>query len=357
MEPLKLGMVGCGGISHAHGPVVAKHPDEVRFVACCDVVAERAKEWARQYGCERSYTDYEKMVRKEELDAVVLATWPNQHREQIELCLNAGAKNILSEKALAMTGREAVEIFDLAEKAGAFVMEGFMYRHHPAIRRMRDLIAAGEIGEVDSVRACFNSFDPETAAGDDPDRNWREKKECGGGVPYDFACYCINACRLFAAGVPESVVCCGSVSERYDVVNRMFGVVQYDNGRYGVVESTKKGAFNQEIQVSGSKAILVLPVGWTLISETTISRRQAFGWADVRADTHHVPEANAFEPQMLNFAAAVRGAARPELPLAESVVNVFTIEGMVTSLLERREVRLDIPERFRARVREQEEKR
>jgi predicted dehydrogenase len=47
--------------------------------------------------------DYRQMVRKERSDGVLLATWPNQHREQIEQCLAAAVKRILCEKALTLT--------------------------------------------------------------------------------------------------------------------------------------------------------------------------------------------------------------------------------------------------------------
>ena len=347
-----LGAVGCGGISHAHGIAANENADKVRFVACCDVMAERAEAWAKQYNCRRWYTDYEEMLAKEDIDAAVLATWPNQHREQIEVCLKAGIKNILCEKALTLTGREAVEIFDLVNEHGAFLMEGFMYRHHPAIKRMRQLVEAGEIGEVDTVRACFSEVDAESQAPADPNRNWRYKKELAGGTPYDFACYCVNTCRLFAGGAPTRVTCYGGVSEKYDVINRMYGLIEYDNGRIGIIESSKTQAFLQELQISGTTATLNLPIAYTILDEITIERHHTVGWAALRRDLHHIRPCNSFVPQMTNFADVVQGRAKPLMPLAESVVNTFTIEALVSSLTEKRDVVLDIPDRIRAALTE-----
>ena len=111
---VKLGMVGCGGISHHHAQAAMKMTgaNTVAFIACCDIREEVARSWADQYGCDGVYTDYERMIGEEDLDGVLLATWPIQHRDQIERCLAAGAGNILCEKALTLTGDEAVEIWD-----------------------------------------------------------------------------------------------------------------------------------------------------------------------------------------------------------------------------------------------------
>ncbi len=347
-----LAVVGCGGISHAHGIAANENTDKVKFVTCCDVDGEKAEAWAKQYDCASWYTDYEKMFAKESFDAVILATWPTQHREQIEACLKAGIKNILCEKALTLTGAEAVEIFELVEEYGAFLMEGFMYRHHPAIKKLQQLIAAGDIGEVDTVRACFSEFDGEGVDPTDPNRNWRYNKDLAGGTPYDFACYCVNTCRLFAGGVPTRVVCYGGLSEKYDVINRMYGLIEYDNGRIGIIESSKTQAFLQDLQISGTTATLNLPICYTILDEITIERHHTVGWADVRRDLHHIGPCNSFVPQMTNFADVIQGRAKPGMPLAESVVNTFTIEALVTSLTEKRDVVLEIPLKIQAALAE-----
>ncbi len=346
-DKLTIGIVACGGISHAHGQASRLNADKVNIIACCDVVADRAAEWAKEYGCERHYTDYEEMMAKEDLDAVLLATWPNQHREQIEVVLKAGIKNILCEKELTLTGKEAVEIFDLVAEHNAFLMEAFMYRHHPAIAKLRQLVDTGQVGEIDSVRACFSSFDPEEGSADDDNRNWRQRKECGGGIPYDFACYSVNAVRYFADGVPTRVQCYGGVSEKFDIVNRMYGLIQFDNGRVGIIESSKKEAFTQELQINGSHGILDLPVSWTISNRQTITLLKEFGWADQGRDTFTIESPDSYGLQMANFVDVVKNGAKPVLPLAESVVNAFTIEALVNSLLEGKEIELDIPDRIR----------
>ena len=339
----RMGLVGCGGISMGqHGPAAAA-TKEIRFVAGCDVRGEAARAFADRFGLGAVYTDYEEMLRREELDGVLLATWPNQHREQIERCLELGARNILCEKALTLTGPEAVEIRDMVARAGAFLMEGFMYRHHPAIRKMDELIASGAIGPVDSVRAAFAEHDRETASPDDPRRNWRQRRECGGGLPYDFTCYCVNACNHFAGSRPTRVWARGSVSEKYGTINRLHGVIEYAGGQVGFIESSKKADISQELHVAGATGRLTLPVAWTIGGRCDVEQQNSCGWVRYERHVHSIGHHNAYQLQLENFAAAVRGEAPPTMPLDESVVNAFTVEALVISATEQRAADVDAP--------------
>ena len=67
---IKLGIIGTGSISHFHGDSYKKLGDRVEFVACCDLVEEKAKNFAEKYGVKKYYTDYRQMLAENELDAV-----------------------------------------------------------------------------------------------------------------------------------------------------------------------------------------------------------------------------------------------------------------------------------------------
>ena len=345
---MEIAIVGCGGISHAHARAALSLGGRIRFTACCDTDAERAREWAARYRAERTYASLEALLDAESPPAVLLATWPNLHRAQIETCLAAGVRNILCEKALAVTGTEASEIHDLAGAAGALIVEGFMYRHHPAIRTVEQQIADGAVGEVDYVRAVFNLWDAELESPDDDSRNWRRRKETAGGVPYDLACYAVNACGHFAHSLPVRASATGSVSERYGTINRLAGVVEYENGRIGVIESSRRSSFSQELLISGSHGALHLPVAWSLDAVTTVTRIGSPRFAEIEREDHAVEQANSYALQLDNFAQAAAGHARPLVPLVQSVVNAHVSEALNTSLLERRSADIHLPEAIAA---------
>ncbi len=139
-----------------------------------------------------------------------------------------------------------------------------MYRHHRAVHKIESCMTSGELGPVDDVHAAFNACGRETASATDATRNWRQRKECGGGIPYDFACHCVNACQHFTEGIPVRVTCRGGKSSRYDTNNRVLAIIEHQNGCMGILESSKKAGWNHEVQVACAHATLRLPVAWSI---------------------------------------------------------------------------------------------
>jgi D-xylose 1-dehydrogenase (NADP+, D-xylono-1,5-lactone-forming) len=331
--PFRLGIVGCGSIAERHARAAAASM-EVAIVACADARLDTAEDWAGRHGCERAYPDYVEMVRGHELDGVLLATWPNLHREQVLGCLDLGVRSILCEKALALSGAEALEIWTAAAEAGALVMEGYMYRRHPAIATLDELLAGGELGDLDSIHAAFSLFDPEESAPDDPTRDWRQRVETGGGAPYDIACYCVDACNRFAGSPPRRVQALTSSSERYGTIARVFGLVEYENGVVGTIESSMRGDFNHELRLSGTRGQARLPVAWRIDHPTEVVASRSVGWGLTEERRFPVPVVDAYRLELEGFAAAARRTAPPVPTLAESVITALTMDALLTSAAE-----------------------
>ncbi|MDE2868799.1 MAG: Gfo/Idh/MocA family oxidoreductase [Chloroflexota bacterium] len=364
-EVFRLGLIGCGGISYRHGRAGVAS-DKARIAACCDIREAVAKEWSAEYGCEAFYTDFEEMIRVHDLDGVALVTWPSQHREQIERCLNAGARNILCEKALTVTGQDALEIAELVESAGAVLMEGFMYRHHPLMAKLERLVGAGKIGRVDSVNATFSNFDPEEDDPTDPNRNWSHDTERAGGTPWNTLCYAVNAANHFASvaaggrwtglgvygsseGIPADgglmaarplrVFCSGKLSEKYGTIFRQFGLIEYDSGCIGIVESSRQAYTSEALSITGSEGRLHVKRAWRPYEDTVIEHQ----YGRRLYDRYEVPSADIFRLQMENFVDVARGVSQPVVPLTQSVGNMYTLEALTTSVLEHRPVDVELP--------------
>jgi predicted dehydrogenase len=335
-----LGIVGCGWIAGRHA-LAAASLDDVVFVACADVSRVAAEAWAAENRCERAYDDYLMMLHEQELDGVVLATWPNLHREQVLACLEAGVRNILCEKSLALTGPEALEIQLAAHEARALVTEAYMYRHHPAVARLDQLV--GTIGPLDSISAVFDLFDPENAAPDDPERDWRQDLDRAGGVPWDLACYCVDACNRFAAAPPLRVFGVVGRSEMYGTFDRLHGLIEYENGVVGHVESSKRAEASYQLSLAGAGGRLSLPVAWIRDGAAEVVLTRSTGWAEFETTRYPVEAADSFALQLEAFVAAARGEQAPSPSLTESVVTAFTLDALLASGTERESVELQIP--------------
>jgi predicted dehydrogenase len=229
-----------------------------------------------------------------------------------------------------------------------------MYRHHPAIRKMDEIIASGRLGVIDHVRASFTYFsrgmngyvDPA-----DPNRPWRYRADQGGGALYDIGTYSINASTHFAGGIPLRVAAFGRASNEYGTSDKIMGLIDFDNDVVGIIEASEVTDTNQEVQISGTGGTLHLPAAWNIYDETQLTLRSSIAREHrdgekafkTLTDTISIPRSNAFQDQLVNVARAVRGDAAPLVSLAETVINTITMDALALSLQSREEVPVQIP--------------
>lgn len=353
-DPIRIGVIGAGYIAGVHGEAAAAIPGTVQIVAVADADPAAAERAAQTYGWPRSYGDVAVMLAEEELDAVIIATWPSTHLELIRQTIDAGIRVVLCEKPFVLTGEEALEVWALADSSGATIVEAFMYRHHPALDRIDQMLGRGDLGIIDHVRASFsyvnlaaeNGIDP-----NDPNRPWRFRADQGGGALYDIGAYAINACTHVAGGLPVRVAAFGRVANVFGTSDKIMGLIDYDNEVVGMLEASEISETNQELQISGDRGTLYIPAAWTIYDETEISVRRAIPTSHrdqtrifrTLEDRFTVPKSNAFTDQLVDLAAVVRGRTTPRVSLAETVVNTITMEALATSLATREEVDVVVP--------------
>jgi xylose dehydrogenase (NAD/NADP) len=175
----------------------ARASDRVQVVAVASRDAARARAYAAEHGIPRAHGSYEALIGDPEVDAVYISL-PNALHVPWALRALAGGKHVLVEKPLSRNPREVAQAFDLAEREGLVLSEGFMWRHHPQTRALERLVAEGAVGRLRAIRAAF-SFPLASVhgAGDA-----RFDPGLDGGALMDVGCYCVSAIRLFG-GEPE----------------------------------------------------------------------------------------------------------------------------------------------------------
>src|SRR6266849_5476047 len=153
---IALGVVGCGSIAQiAHLPSIAKTP-QAKLVSVCDVNEQRAQEIAKKWGASRWYSDYHKMFEdSEDLDAVIIATPNNIHRNQAVAAARAGL-HIIVEKPMAVTNKEAWEIVNECRKQKVKLMVGCDRRFWTHNQWAKDLIEQKVIGDLKFSRASLH---------------------------------------------------------------------------------------------------------------------------------------------------------------------------------------------------------
>lgn len=195
MTRLKFGLIGSGFIGRAHAialnAVGAVFP-EIEAPVCevlADGSAERAKSAAAALGFARSTGDWRELIADPRVDVVDICTPNHLHREMALAAIAAG-KHVYCEKPLANTASEAREIAAAAEVAGVHHYIGFNYMCNPMIRAARELLSAGEIGDVIGFRGRYLEdymSDPAVP------HSWRcERRLAGAGALADLGSHLIN---------------------------------------------------------------------------------------------------------------------------------------------------------------------
>lgn len=144
-----------------------------------------ADRFATTFGIAKAHGSYEALVADPNVDIIYVATPHPQHACAAKLALNAG-KHVLVEKAFTLNAAEAAEIVDLATAKRLVVLEAMWTRFLPHMVRIREIIAAGTIGEVRSITADHRQKLP-----DDP-KHRLNALELGGGALLDLGIYPIS---------------------------------------------------------------------------------------------------------------------------------------------------------------------
>jgi len=170
MSELRLGIIGCGrpwktpgatgfGMSHAHMKGYKACAD-VKLAACCDIIAERAKLFQSEHGAERTYVDYRKMLKKEKLDIVSVATWPHLHAEMVVAAAKAGVKAIHCEKPMATNWGDAKRMVKACAENGVQLTFNHQRRFGEPFRKAKELLKAGAIGNLVRLEGkCGDMYD------------------------------------------------------------------------------------------------------------------------------------------------------------------------------------------------------
>lgn len=223
MSKINVGIIGAGSISHMHTQGYKKL-DNVNIIAVCDINEERAKEYAEKYDIPNVFTDYNEMLKMEELDAVSVTTWNNGHAPVSIAALKAG-KNVLCEKPLAMNTEQAKEMVKTAEENNKLLMVGFVRRFESNAKYIKSAIEKGDLGEVYYAKTGY------VRKWGNPGGWFCDKKRSGGGPVIDLGVHVIDLIR-YINGKPKAVSVTASTFNKLGLKPNIKGMSKYTSADY-----------------------------------------------------------------------------------------------------------------------------
>ncbi|MBI5387305.1 MAG: Gfo/Idh/MocA family oxidoreductase [Verrucomicrobia bacterium] len=267
MQQINFAIIGCGGITlQNHLPGLAMCP-ATKVVALCDTNPATLERARQQTGVTITSTDYEDIVKRDDVHAVIIAT-PNFTHPPIALAAIAHGKHVLCEKPLALHARDARAMAAAADQAGLRHMTAFTYRFVPAMRYLRHLVGRGDLGQPYHYRSCRLQ--------DWGTRNlgWRQQKKLAGtgelgdmlSHRIDFAHVLIGPMKRLVANTRNLTPVRGGAPN--DTDDWVAVLSEFACGASGVLESSKLASGRNEswrsldyVEINGSAGSFVFITG------------------------------------------------------------------------------------------------
>ena len=249
LEPIRWGIASTGGIAHSFAKALSRVHD-ARLVAVGSRTQERADDFAFEYGVDRAHGSLAALLIDPDVDVVYLASPHSEHCREALLAVAAG-KNVLVEKPFGLSAAEARAVFAAAADAGVFVMEALWSRFLPAYVRLRELVAAGAIGDVLTVEASFGF-----PVLHDPGHRLLAP-ELGGGALLDLGIYPVNlAVQLL--GPPDDVVATATMGPTGVDVHTLVGM-RFPGGAVATARCSLSAPDPCTATVIGTEGVIQVP--------------------------------------------------------------------------------------------------
>lgn len=334
---VRVGFIGVGNIAqNAIMPAYLKQPD-MEIVAVCDLNGERAEQVAKKHDVKHVYTDFNEMVKRDDIDAISVCTWNNAHAAATIAALQAG-KHVLCEKPPAMTVAEAEAMRDAAKESGKTLMYGLVQRYRTEVQVLKEMMAAGKFGDI-----YFGKTSILRRRGT-PLGWFTDPAKSGGGPVIDIGVHLIDVTR-YLMGSPNPVRVSANVFNKlgdyqtkgvsrwtaFDTDNLVFGVedmaggvIHFDNGASMIFDvswaaNVKEIGFHS--QVVGTKA------GASVDPFEIYSEDEGY-LTDIKPVVNRT---NSFENEVRHFLDCIKTGATPVSNAEEGIAIQKILNGIYDS--------------------------
>jgi len=196
MKKVKLGLIGCG---HAVRMLYGAHfrnLEKGEFYAVMDINESRARRAQQWFGAKKIYGELGSILKDEEIDAVIIATPPFVHKDQVIKAARAG-KHIFCEKPMTATIEEADEMIASCKKNKVKFMIAFMKRFNKAFCLTKKIIDEGRLGDVFEIRATWDNARAKGSS------DYRHRLIAGGGFLQEDGSHALDLCRWWLGDVEQ----------------------------------------------------------------------------------------------------------------------------------------------------------
>ncbi len=260
MRKVRWGVLGTADIARGQTIPGMQQAEHCELYAVAGRKEEKAKAYQESFGFQKAYGSYDELLADPEVEAVYIPLPNHLHCEWTVKALKAG-KHVLCEKPMAVSAKQAEEMFRTARENGVFLMEAFAYLHSPFIQAVKAELDAGAVGEIRYLESAF-------ITGRRPDTDIRLRRETCGGALFDLGCYAVSMALWMIGKEPETVRASAQFSDqKIDLFTS--ALLLYDSGAVANLDCgmlLPEGRLDR-FRICGTKGDLVSPVEFNQCGE------------------------------------------------------------------------------------------
>ena len=319
----RIVVVGCGSIGRRHARILAQRTDVA--LELCEPQRESLELSLSEVGARPTYDSFEQMLTTKP-EMVVIATPHAMHADQTVAALHAGA-HVLCEKPMSDTVANARRMIEAIEQSDRVLSIGFTLHYHPAMRRIKELVASGRFGTVLHVHWHIGTYITLINSVS------RHQAEVEGALLMDYA-HQPDLVYWWLGEMPTAVYAAGFQAgdlELQSNPNIIAVTIEYDKPllstiNLNYVQYPDRG----DCEIIGDK-------GWVRFDFE--GNRLTIGQHATEATTHEVftlERDSMYVAEQQAFFDAIDGKRTPESPASEAVVSMQIIEAAIKSWREQR---------------------
>ena len=251
MNQLKVALIGSGNIAHHHAKAIKKIKN-IKLVAVCGRDKEKVEKFGKKYKI-NTYTDYDRLLKNEEIDMVDIVSVPSLHAGQGIKAAKLG-KHVLVEKPIDISIERADQLIKVCKEKDVKLSVISQHRFDKVFRIVKKMIEKGEFGRIVSIVVSLQKYRPQCYY-----NSWRgDKNYSGGGVVICHAIHYIDL-LLWLMGPAKSVVGKISSLNRSKVEDTGFSIIKFKNGSTGIINTTSVvSSLPTRIEIYGEKKSMII---------------------------------------------------------------------------------------------------
>jgi xylose dehydrogenase (NAD/NADP) len=326
VKTINWGILGAARVNQRLLPAIENNPHS-KLLMLASRRDGAAQECIHQYAKDpsniKASQNFDEVILHPDIDAIYI---PLANEEHTDVALKAiqHKKHVLIEKPMALTQKEVVQITNAAKDNKVMVMEGFMYVFHPQFDFIQQMIASGQLGQIQYAHSMF-SFPIQ------PARYYRINRSMqdGGGAHWDIGPYAIHTLRQVMGGVVKRAFASAKLNT-HQADMTMSGILEFKDLRRASFDISFECVRRSEFEIFGDKGRLKCHTVWQHEDDEALVSYELDGG---KTTTEKIPKGNHFDLEIDHFVDCIlNNKESDKLSMDDAIHQAATMEAVYQSI-------------------------